>query len=282
MEEIDLEAMYKAFDVKIEGFTKELEKELKNPKSKVFKMDPDEIIYMYTYRFALLAYQHNAPLKLIKVMETMKERYASAKILNRKFYGLLLDLEGKAYAYMSINSKNYEEQNNFYKIAYKCFEDAFKSYHCIEAKYDLAELSTHFKMRVNAVLSIQNKVKEDNEKYTKMGYLFCDLYTLANNASRVLQGKRPLISNSSDLDMARHYFDLGVKNDSLTSEFAYGLLKIIRGDTKNGLETVEKHFSEIKKYYDKFELMMFASDFKPYKDAFEIIETKVLKNKNKR
>ena len=266
----------KEFEVIINGFTKSFEEELSKPKSKLRKIDVDNIIDMPTFTFASIAFKNNAPLKLIKVIEEMKNRYSKAKYFNKKVYGFLLNIEGRAYSYLALNCKNSNKKRDLISKAEKCFDESFNNYHCIESKYDKARLAKGFNKESLGALWIMGAVKDEKEKYTTIGYLYQDLYTLANNALRAIQEKRVIVENEMGLDTAQVNFQLGMRKNSVTSALSYGLYLIAHGDKEKGMNLVKENYQQAKEIFSKYEDIMFASDYKIYKEGLEIIEKNII------
>lgn len=267
--------------VTIEGFTKAFEEEMEKTKAKVRKLNPKTIAETPTFSFASLAFEHNAPLKVLKVIEEMKIRYNKAKYFNKKVFGFLLDAEGKAYGYLAVNTKNYELRSDLLNKAVKCFDDANRTYGYADSTYNKAELAKKFNQENVGATWLEKYLVNDIEKFTRKGHLYMDLYQLADNARRKMEGKRLVISDQDNYELAGYYFEKGFEKKSLTAKFSFGLFKITQGETKKGLEMVNECYSEVKEYYSEFKKVLFASDYKVYKDAFNLIERDILKLKIK-
>lgn len=260
----------------IEGFTASLERELELRKPKSEKVTLDSVTTMPTYAFASLALQNESPLQVIKVIEKMKKRYSGKKVLDNETMGFLDAIQGKAYGYIALNTKNLQSQEKFYNLAVKCFNSA-KSRGYFDAILDLADLEKKLGDVTKGENTAFTVFNNTNESYTRLGELYYDFSKLVESAIRVLEDKRPLIEDIVGFEYAMRKYRLGSEN-SVNCKVYYGLALIIEGKKKEGLKMVKANFNEFKEYNKDVDKILFASDAKIFNDNLKLVESRLIKN----
>jgi hypothetical protein len=265
---------------KIEGFTKEFEKYLKEHKVSIdHKASVEDVKNSFTYSFATLALQNNSPVQLINVINAIKDRYGK-KYLSKESLGFLDCMSAKAYGYLSLMCKNIENQNKYRKLAMSMFEKAYGNGY-VTAIGDMMDFKSKWSSEPYRVEDIGlPHVKEDSELFFNLGTLFVDFPSLVDNAARVLKDKRPVIENKYYFEMAEYKFTQGA-NTSPSCGVCLGLCYIINGKKDQGLSLIKKNMNGFKKSKSHMERLLFASDAEIFNSSMEKIETKILDN-NKR
>ena len=265
---------------KIDGFTESFEKYLKEHKVNAnHKASVEEVKNSFTYSFATLALSNNSPIQLINVANTIKSRYGK-KYLTQEAIGFLDCMIAKAYGYLSLLSKNIENQNRYRKLAMSIFEKAYSSGY-VPAISEMMDFKSKWSSEPYRTEDIGlPHVKEDVEIFFSLGSLFVDFPSLVDNASRVLKDKRPVIENKYYFDMAEYKFSQGA-DKSPSCAVCLGLCYIINGKKEEGLNLIRKNMVGFKKAKAQVERIMFASDAEIFNDAINKSETRILDN-NKR
>ena len=268
----------KTFTDVIDGFTRQLEEslQLRNPSGD--KIDVSSLMSMPTYQFAIMAFENNSPTQVVKVIKEIKKRYSKKKNIDSLTLGFLDALEGKAYGYIALYSKNAKYSETFYKCAIKCFENAYSRGYC-DALLDLADLQKKLINPFKGEETAFRVLAESNESYTRLGEMFYDFNSLVESAIRVLEGRRTIISDIVDFKYAMWKYQDGASK-SINSKFYYGLSLIIYNEDNSlekGLKIVKETFSEFKKVNENYSKMFFSSDVKKFKENIDLIEKKIIK-----
>ena len=267
-------------DVAIPGFTETIENELKLRAPSKKEITREDVTSMPTFAFVSLALQHNAPLKVIKTIEMMQKRYAFKKNFSKEAKGFLDSIEGKAYAYLCMNTKNMEDKEKFYKRAKKCFEDAKNKGYC-DAYLDLADLESKVNSVVKGEKIAISVFYVSKEAPTLLGELYYGFSDLVNSARRVLEGKRPIISNKHAYDYSQFKYSQGVERGSVSSKLYYGLTLIIDHEIEEGLKIVNESYEDFKKYIEELSKVLFTTDMNVIRKNIEILENDILKNRKR-
>lgn len=263
----------------IEGFTKQLEEELENRTPDSNLINVSRITSMPTYQFAIMALENNSPTQVITTIEEIRKRYYNKDNIDNETLGFLDSIEGKAYGYIALNTKNMEMKKAFYKYAIKYFEMAYCRGYC-DALLDRADLEKKMGDPYKGEEVAFRVLSESKETYTCLGELFYDFSSLVESAIRVIEGKRALIPDILDFKYAMWKYQDGAKK-SINSKLYYGLSLIIyneEGSKEQGLKIVKEAFDEFKKANKDCDKVLFASDAKLFKENIELIETRILKN----
>ena len=165
--------------------------------------------------------------------------------------------------------KNEKMRESFYKYAVKCFENAnSRGYH--DALLDLADLQKKLYNPYVGETTAFRALATGTETYTVLGELFYDFSALAESAARVMEGKRPLISDIMDFKYAMWKYEDGAKR-SINSKLYHGLALIIYNEDGSKQEGL-KILSEIKKELvrelfasNKYMLLMIQNVLTKYK-----------------
>ncbi len=269
-----------ALDVAIPGFTARLENEIKLRNPSKEEITSDKVSNMPTFAFVSLALQENSPLKVIKTIELIQRRYAFKRNFSKSARGFLDSIEGKAYGYLCMNTKNLEAKEKFYQKAKKCFENA-KSKGYYDAYLDLADLEDRLgdtKKGEKIAISVFYK---SQEAPTLLGELYYGFADLVESAKRVLEGKRPIITDFDAYGYAQYKYEQGMNNGSISAKMYYGLTLIIDREIDEGLKLVNESYEDFKKHIKELEKVLFASDMKAIKMNLEILEKEIIQNKKR-
>lgn len=280
MKKVKLDNEDLQLDMAIPGFSARLEEQMKLRSPSKNQISRENVTSMPTFAFVSLALQNNSPLKVIKTIEMMQKRYAFKKNFSKEAKGFLDAIEGKAYGYLCLNTKNLEAKKEFYKKAKKCFESAnSKGYP--EAYLDLADLEAKLgDVRTGEKIAISVFTKS-NETPTLLGELYYGFSELVNSAKRVLSGRRAIISDKSAYEYSVLKYSQGMESGSIASKVYYGLTLIIDNNKEEGLKLINESYQDFKVYVSELEKVLFASDYNMIKKNMEILENDILKN-NKR
>ena len=262
----------------IKGFTKSLEYVMENRKRSKENITLENVISMPTYEFVTLALSANSPRQVITAIEAIRKRYLLKFNIDKEAMGYLDSIEGKAYGYMSLYVKDILKQQKLYKLACKYFKSAIsKGYY--DANVDLADLEEKFDLSDKADDLLSYLKKDVPDAYRKLGELYCNFPTLVENATRVLQGRRPFIEDGTKLPIAMYHFNQGEKK-SVECRVYKGLAMIIKGDNnekEEGLKLVKDNLKEFKEKNKDIDKKLFATDAKVFKDCLSILENKLVK-----
>ena len=262
----------------VEGFTSRLEGALEDRTPSTGWINISRILTMPTYQFAVWALQNDSPTQVVKTIQTIRERYAKLDNIDSKTLGFLDAIEAKAYGYIALNSKNANIKTNFYRYAVKCFQNAYsRGYH--EAFLDLADLEKKLGDPYKGEFVARQALGKTPEIYTALGELFYDFSSLTESAIRVMEGKRPLISNLYDFEYAMWKYEDGSQN-SVNAKMYYGLSLIVNnkyGSKEDGLKLVKDTIEEFKKANEDCHKYLFQSDVKVFRSNIELIERKLIK-----
>lgn len=282
MKEDKLKSKASVFFEAVPGFTARLENEIKSREASKEKITLDNVTTMPTYAFAVLALENDSPLQVVKVMETLRKRYSSRKKIDKEVLGFFDSIEGKAYGYVALNVKNIELKYKFYKLACKCFENAV-SRRYYDAALDLSDLQDKFIDVTTAEATVLNIYPKTNEALTKLGELFFGFDKLVESATRVLEGKRPLIEDEYAFLYSLHKYEEG-KEKSINSKLYYGLALIVNneyGDKEKGLRIVKETLPEFKKENEILSKILFKSDAEAFNKTLQTLEDKLNKMKSR-
>ena len=262
----------------IDGFTAKLDGIMQSRSPSNGWINIDRMITMPTYQFAVWALENNSPTQVVKAIQAIRNRYANLDNIDSKTLGFLDSVEGKAYGYIALNSKNANVKESFYRYAIKCFENAYsRGYH--EALLDLADLEKKLISPYKGETTAFRVLGKSVEIYTVLGELFYDFSALSESAVRVAEGKRPLISDIMDFRYAMWKYQEGASR-SINCKFYYGLALIIaneQGSKEEGLKIVKETFEEFKKANRNCDRYLFASDVKAFEANINLIEKKLIK-----
>ena len=273
----------RTFTEVIDGFTSRLEDVLEHREPSSGWINIDRIANMPTYQFAIQALENNSPTQVIKTIQAIRERYAKLDTIDSKTLGFLDAIEGKAYGYIALNSKNANDKTAFYRYAVKCFQNA-NSRGYYDAYLDLADLEKKLGNPYMGEMVAMKIVGKSQETYTTLGEMFYDFVSLRESAIRVMEGKRPIITNFYDFEYAMWKYQDGAK-DSINSRFYYALSLIIKnedGSKEEGLNLLKETIQEFKKVNEDCHKYLFASDVKVFKENIDLVEKKILKINHKR
>lgn len=264
----------------IPGFTKLLEKELKQRSRTKEKIDLDNVVNMPTYAFAMLALKQDAPLQLVSTMKAIKKRYCSKSNVSEEVIGFFDALEGKAYGYIALNIKNVEQKENFYKLAGACFKKAINNGY-YNANLEWADFKKIFESNNEAEETALGALEDTADVLAKMGEIYYGLPQLVESAIRVLEKKRPLIENELDFYYAMHKYKEGYDR-SLICRMYYGLALIVGGyETpeylSRGMKIVKENFAEFKELHKDADKKLFNSDAKVITDNINLISERIIK-----
>lgn len=260
------------------GFTKKLEEELDAREPSIKWINKDRITIMPTYQFAIWALENESPAQVVNVINRIRKRYEKIDKIDSHALGFLDCIEGKAYGYISLNSKNEKESKRFYEMAVKCFENGYsRGYY--DAKLDLADLEKKRGYPYVGETQAFKVLGRTPETYTCLGELFYDFSKLSESAVRVIEGKRPIISDIMDFKYSMWKYESGAAN-SINCKFYHGLALIIYntdGSKDKGLKIVKETFDDFKKANENINKILFASDVKQFKENVELIEKRLIK-----
>ena len=265
------------------GFTTMLEEQLAKKASKE-KIDHNNVIYMPTYSFAILALENNDANSVIRVINAIRKRYKFKFNFTKDASGFLDSVEGKAYGYLAINAKNNVDQKKFYDLAIKCFNSA-KNKGYIDGYLDLAYLEKEMGNPDKGEQIAFNVYRNSDLIHLTRGEMYYGIDKLVNNAIRVIEGKRPIISveDYGFFEYSMNCYKKGMEK-SISCKFYYGLALIIYKNgyhKRKGLTIIKETYEEFKKEREKFNKTLFNSDSKIYDDNLKLIEEKILKHKNR-
>jgi hypothetical protein len=265
---------------RIEGFTKEFERYLKEHKAHPdHKASVDEVKNSFTYSFATLALSNNSPIQLINVINAIKNRYGKKHLTNEAM-GFLDSMIAKAYGYLSLMSRNVKNQDRYRELAMSIFEKAYSEGY-IGAISDMMDYKSKWSSEPYRTEDIGlPHVKEDSEIFFSMGCLFVDFPSLVDNASRVLKDKRPVIENKYYFEMAEYKFSQGASGSS-SCAVCLGLCQIINGEKEKGLALIKRNIANFRKLKSHMEKILFRSDAEIFDESMSKLETRILGN-NKR
>lgn len=262
----------------IVGFTRRLQAELEEREPSVQWINKERITSMPTYQFAVLALENESPAQVVNVLHAIRKRYQKIDKIDSNALGFLDCIEGKAYGYISLNTKNEKESKKFYDMAIKCFENGYsRGYY--EAKLDLADLEKKRGYPYVGETEAFKVLGKTPEIYTCLGELFYDFSKLSESAVRVIEGKRPLISDIMDFKYSMWKYESGAEN-SINCKFYYGLALIIYnndGSKEKGLHIVKETFEEFKEANANIHKVLFESDAKKFKENINLIEKRLLR-----
>ena len=266
----------------IDGFTSQLEYALNSRVPDRAHISMYTITRMPTYQFAIRALENNSPTQVIKTIQAIKRRYAKLNNIDDLTLGFLDAIEAKAYGYIALNAKNEDMQKSFYKFAVKGFNNAYsRGYY--DALLDLADLQKKMGEVYEGEATAFKVLAESKESYTCLGELFYDFSALTESAIRVLEGKRPLISDIMDFKYSMWKYEDGAKK-SINSKFYFGLALIVcnEDDSKErGLKIVKETFQEFKTANADCHKYLFESDVKEFRKNIELVENKIIKDRKR-
>lgn len=262
----------------IKGFTIMLEEQLAKKPTKE-KITSNNIIYMPTYSFAVLALEHNDPNSVIRVLNAIRQRYRFKFNLTREANGFLDAIEGKAYGYMAINSKNKDQQDKFYKLAVKCFNNA-KNKGYVEGYLDLAYLEKKINDASKGEKIAFNVYHDTNLVHLTRGEMYYGIDKLVSNAIRVFEGKRAILSEEdyACFQYAMESYKKGME-DCYSCKFYYGLALMIYKNgyhKEKGLKIIKETYKDFIKEREDFNRTLFNSDVEIYKENIKLLEDKIL------
>jgi hypothetical protein len=189
-------------------------------------------------------------------------------------------MSAKAYGYLSLLSKNMDNQSKYRKLAMSMFEKAYSSGY-VPAISEMMDFKSKWSSEPYRTEDIGlPHVKEDIEIFFSLGTLFVDFPSLVDNACRVLKDRRPVIENKYYFEMAEYKFSQGSKGSS-SCALCLGLCYIINGKKDEGLKLISKNMAMFKKTKSHMEQIMFDSDAQIFNESVNKIETRILDN-NKR
>ena len=268
----------KTFTDVIRGFTSKLEERLMTRRPDDEEINISKLLCMPTYQFAIQALENNSPTQVIKTIEEIKKRYSRFGNLDTKTLGFLDSIEGKAYGYIALNSKNAKTKEEFYKYSIKCFKQATRRGY-YDAMLDLADLEKKIISPFKGEETAFKVLEDSDEVYTCLGELFYDFSSLVESAIRVLEGRRPIISDIIDFKYAMWKYQDGA-DKSINSKFYYGLALIIfndDGSKEEGLKIVKESFDEFKRVNQNCNKILFATDANQFKNNISLIENNIIK-----
>lgn len=267
----------------IRGFTIMLEEQLAKKATKD-KIDHNNIIYMPTYSFAILALENNDANSVIRVVNAMRKRYKFKFNFTRDASAFLDAIEGKAYGYLAINSKNNIEQKKFYDLAIKCFHSA-KNKGFVDGYLDLAYLQKQISSPETGEKVAFEVYKDSDLVHLTRGEMYYGIDKLVSNAIRVIEGKRAILSEEDyqSFEYSMNSYKSGMEK-SISCKFYYGLSLIIYKNgyhKQKGLKIIQDTYEEFKKEREIFNKSLFNSDAKIYIDNLKLIEDNLLQIKNR-
>ena len=262
----------------ISGFEKRLLEETSQRKPTDRHISLDEVTTMPTFELASLALSRDAVEEVVKTMEVMRKRYINKGNVDSEVMGLFDCIEAEAYGYVSLITRNFTHQEKFYKLAMKYFDNAISRGY-FKAELEKAEYQLKFGHRDAAIYNTLG-VRNSAEKFAYLGECYMSFRDVTTNAIRVMEGKRPLITDKSYFDNATTYYNLG-KDGSNKCKLCAGLLDIVQGNKEQGLKIVGKAYKPFKDELIQKEKIMFKRDYEAIMTILNEIENTLLKT-NKR